>query len=403
MTDGPISINIDEARKQYLSSVGESTVNQQAVNDVLETIGKGAKQVEDRASSSQARSSTAPTAGPDFDDPTPLSREMVAALADVGVSGYKTHGEVRGHVRGLTNLMGLREGDTKSISSRRGLTDKAEEVMSRLGATGQRSLSGAEASLLDEAHTAHLGVKHLMRNDPSRGGEIVVQRTERDPSTSLTEQSILSQSLDVTPDMQKERQRTEPTSVSQVPPVSMPPGTIEGGPAVSGTSPSVRERTRPDYTPRSGRPLVNLPAVPKHMTEGLRPGQVRYRTTEYNRNMKERSGLMDQLSTERVARVAALDTGAKEAVTAGLMWSFDPGDGGWAHRPMSPPIGSAPTTTPETPSTPKQSDSRKQSGSRKNPPIPLTDMVGAILQGEKDILDARSKYPEQDNPIPGYR
>lgn len=386
MSNDPVSININEVRNRYLAGTQGSEVNTQAVNQMLNDINEAAAQTGGRVSAG-------------FEDSTPLSRDMTAALADVGVHGFRTHGEVREHVRGLAEHLGLTPGATKKTGSRRGLSNRAEEALSRLGTKGRRSLSGDEASLLDEAHTVHLGIKHLMRNVPERGNSRIPDITEgRNPATALTPSQIESQSLDVTPEMQEERNRTEPVGPSSTQGVRLPPGTIESDQPSPGRSPSVRERTRPDYTPRSGRPLINLPAVPKPMTEGMKPGQIRYRQSQYNKTISERQGLMERLSAERVSRSAALTTGVGEATKAGLMWSFDPDDGGWAHRPIDAPVGSLPASPSAEAPTPKSA-----SKTPKNPPIPLSDMVGAILQGEKDILEARSKYPESDNPMPGFR
>jgi hypothetical protein len=197
-----------------------------------------------RALSGKAPTPTTPTKSPD----RPLSREAISSLADYGISGLRTYDEAFSHLESYAKGLGYDYAPTKRNTSTE-VTDEAEQTNARLAAKSQPpKISGDDAALIDQAHTLHVITKGMAVHSSTRGSLIQPSHTNFTPSEEHSK--------------------------------------------------VVKESTRPDYTPRSGRPLISLPAVPVPMTEGMKPGQVRYRRSQYNKELKERTDLMTQLSTE---------------------------------------------------------------------------------------------------------
>lgn len=331
----PINIAAMQARLAALSQGASVSADDLAAvtQDIYEAHQAGLAS----SKKAKARESLTPAGSSD----RPLSREALSALASYGISGPRTYGEAFAHLKDTANTLGYPNAPTKRTTSTE-LTNEAERVNARLAGKSQSpKLSGEDAALLDQAHHLHILTKGMAVHSVSRGSTIQPQHTNFTPSGEFSK--------------------------------------------------DVKERTRPDFTPRSGRPLINLPAVPGPMTGGT-PGQRRYQQGQYNKTIKERHALMADLHTQHTARVTGAIEAREAPINAGLMWSYDPDDGGWAHRPNTPPVGQAPSSTPEAPTS--------------NGPVNMRDVVSTavgIIAKEEDLaarkLEARAKYPEQDNPV----
>ena len=296
------------------------------------------KEIQERKESGKARAATAPSPKVEEELNKPLSRHATAALSGYGVVGPKTYREAFAHLESTSALLGSPRTPTKRTKSFE-LSPEEEEIRSRMSSQRQApKISGIDAAILDQAHHVHALVRSTAM--PTLRGSSI-RATRFTPSGEHDE--------------------------------------------------SIKEVTRPDFTPRSGRPLINLPAVPSPMTGGT-PGQRKYQQGKYNKAIAERHAMVADLHTQHTARVTQAITAREAPAAAGLMWSYDPDDGGWAHRPNTPPVGQAPSSIPEPPTS--------------NGPVTMRDVISTavgIIAKEEDLaarkLAARSKYPEQDNPV----
>lgn len=327
---------------------------------LVETIEEGAKRPRNTAKRNRSES---PRSNPNYEDPTPLSDVIKSHLSDLGIHGLSTHGEALKHLHQTANVFGFTPGATKRTSTG-ALGELASHVASVTG-TKDPLIAGREADIIDQASVLHEGLTAMLQpyKYPQQSAEPGSVRTGRNPRTRP---QIETQSLDEIP---VDRPKNTPTTTTSAPPVSRKPEA-------------------------HGKMLRNLPAVPKPDTSSMGPRKAKKAMSEYEAKVAAQLATAPPLNT--ASRSGALALGHSES-RAGKMWSFDPDDGGWAHRTIDPPVGSVNTPEPSTPA-----PDNKRTG-RKNAPIKLTDMVGTMLNAERDILEARAKFPEQDNPMPGFR
>ena len=305
--------------------------------------------------------SASPRSNPNYSDPTPLSDTTKSHLAGLGIHGINTHGEALKHLHQTANAFGFAPGATKRTST--GALGKLASHVASVTGTADPLIAGREADIIDQSSVLHEGVTAMLQpfKYPQQSAEPGNIRTGRN---ARTRPQIDTQSLDDLPD---DRPKKAPTAPAPAPPVSKKPEA-------------------------HGKMLRNLPAVQKPDTTGMGPRKAKKAMADYDASVAAQLATAPPLNT--TSRSGALALGHSES-RAGKMWSFDPDDGGWAHRTIDPPVGSVPTPEPST-STP----SKKKT---KNASIKLTDMVGTMLNAERDILEARGKFPEQDNPLPGFR
>lgn len=253
--------------------------------DFKSTAESEKEKIDEKKATNKARKALT-TPEPSKKPDRPLSREVISALADYGISGPRTYDEAFSHLNDYSKLLGYDSTPTKRNTSTE-VTDEGEQVNARLAARTQApKISGDDAALIDQAHTLHVITKGMAVHSVARGSTIQPSSTPFTPS--------------------------------------------------GGQSEVVTEATRPDFTPRSGRPLVNLGPVPQPMLGSGASGQ-----RKYQKELKERHELMARLSTEgrkRSSRTAELHNAAQGALSAGKVWTHDPDDGGWAYRDAPAPI-----------------------------------------------------------------
>lgn len=260
------------------------------------TIAKKKSSTKARQALTQKPSASPSTPAPEPAPDRPLSREAIAGLADYGISGLRTYDEAFAHMQRTAETLGYPIPPTKRLTSTE-VTDEAEAVSSRFAAKDNSPrISGEDASLIDQAHSLHVITKGMAVHS-SRGSLIQPKVARFTPSGA--------------------------------------------------TSKKVKEVTRPDYTPPSGRPLINLGPIPKPVTEGMSRGQQAYHLGKYNKAMKERHELFARLSAERIARVNNVNPATER-------WNARDLDEGWdvRNRPdvvNLPPSGAGNVGRPATP------------------------------------------------------
>lgn len=311
-----------------------------------------------------------PRDNPNYSDPTPLSDVVKGHLAGLGIHGLSTHGEALKHLHQTANAFGFKPGATKRLST--GALGKLASHVASVTGTTDPSIAGNEASIIDQATVLHEGITAMLQpfKYPQQDIEPGNPQTGRNPKTKP---KIESQSLDDVPVDKPTKSEVAPTPA----PVSRTPEA-------------------------HGRMLRNLPPVPKPDTTKMGPRKAKKAMADYD------AAVAAQLATSRSntgSRSGSMALGHSESKELrpfesrpeDTLWSFDPDDGGWAYRPAPAPI--KPTNTPEPTTTAKKPSKAPKQTKPKNPPIKLTDMVDTILKSEKDILEARGKFPEQDNPL----
>lgn len=211
-------------------------------------------------------------------DNRPLSPRTITQLENLGIRGLRTHGEALTHLHATAALFGLPIGGTKKITSEGTITNEATRVLANSGEQGA-NLSGLEAEIIDKALTLHTGLstmlkpfKHAKNDEKSEEPDV---RKGRDPKKRP---QIERQSLD-TPESDEEKRIT-----------AQKRDTRKSEPVVT---------SKPKL---AGKTITYLPPIPKPNTEGLEPSKAKYQEQKYNKAMRERLAVIDQMSAEGRAR-----------------------------------------------------------------------------------------------------
>jgi hypothetical protein len=143
---------------------------------------------------------------------TPIQPHVADALAEFGLTGFRTVGDALKHIRNTSQYFGFPVGQTMRITSEGKTTNEATRFLAQeadRSAEGQRIFTGEEARLFDEASTLH----DLMSKMMVHGRTPMTSITDSLVSDSLadrlknkkTRPTIDNESLNVTPTMDRER------------------------------------------------------------------------------------------------------------------------------------------------------------------------------------------------------
>ena len=288
---------------------------------------------------------------------TPLSPRSVAHLATYGVGGPRTYGEAKAHLEQTASSFGLPVGGTKKVTESGTSTNVAGHVRAKLDPGQGRTLPPHEAELLDMVDTLHRGIRGFMTH-PTSSTDPLPNRVEKLQAAAAIE--------DANPAPQEAPKSSRPRTPRDTP------------------AQKVKKATKKINA--SDRPLVDLPPAGNKR-------ELTRRQKMIDAEAKAIASMKKTANLEALKRVNA----SHEAFTV------EHGPGGWASVAGESTVSSTHSTAPAVPSA---KGPRSRISTDVSSPLKLRDVVDSTKEfiAKEDALDAkklaaRSKYPEQDNPV----
>lgn len=331
------------ARRRSNTNAGSPMVEPTGDDDIsmaLRGIVERARPILEQRQSARVRNKltgSEPTVSPD----TPLSPRSVAHLATYGVGGLRTYGEAKAHLEQTASTFGLPVGGTKKITESGTTTNTAAYLRAKMDPGQSRTMGSHEAELLDMADTLHRGIRGFMTH-PTSLEDPIPNRVEKLQAAAAIE--------DANP---------TPQEAPKSPRSRAPRDT-----------PALKVKKATKSINASDRPLVDLPPA------------------QNKRELVRRQKMMDAEKQALASRKQTANLEALKRVNASHeAFTVEHGPGGWASGAGTTPASSSTRTTSRG-------------------PLYLGDVVSSAKDflAKEDALDAkklaaRSKYPEQDNPV----
>lgn len=285
---------------------------------------------------------------------TPLSPRSVAHLATYGVGGPRTYGEAKAHLEQTASSFGLPVGGTKKVTESGTSTNIAGHVRAKLDPGQGRTLPPHEAELLDMVDTLHRGIRGFMTHPTSSADPLPNRVAKLQAAAAIEDANPAPQEAPKSP-----RSRTPRDTPAH----------------------KIKKATK--RINASDRPLADLPPA------------------ENKRELTRRQKMIDAQAAALSGRKRAADLEAIKRVSAGHeAITMEHGPGGWASvAGESPVIKSRDAVS-------SAKGPRSRISTDVSSPLTLQGINSAtkeFIDKEDDLdakkLAARSKYPEQDNPV----